>query len=139
MAHTESRDKLDATVEYARENLVKLKKDSAWLEFSRLTQLKSLGSIGPGGKSIIEKERYVAFGQSLALKQARLAELNQKILVAQLFPRSEMGGASGDPSSATHGLAPAPRSITSRNAVSYQGQGATVRQRPGRQGVRVAA
>lgn len=59
-------------------------------------QLKTLGSIGPGGKNILEM-KYDSFGQKLSMKQARIEELNQKMLIAQLYPQGESGGPARTP------------------------------------------
>ena len=90
MADSESRDKLENTIEYARQNLDTLKKEAAELERTMYAQLKTLGSIGPGGKNILEMQ-YDSFGQKLAMKQARIDELSQKMLIAQIYPRGESG------------------------------------------------
>src|SRR5262249_24336386 len=53
--------------------------------------LKQNRTIGPSGKSIVE-EQYVSLGTMLNHKQLRLGEIQQQMLVAQMFPRSEAGG-----------------------------------------------
>jgi len=90
-ANKESRDKVDGTIEYARQNLDQLKKEQRQQSETMFAMLRTLGSIGPGGRSILE-EQYVNLGQSLSQKQSRLVELSQKLMIAQYFDRSPLDG-----------------------------------------------
>lgn len=89
MANKESRDKVDGTVESARQNLEQLRKEAKQQSETMYAMIKSLGSIGPGGRSILETQ-YSNLGQSLAQKQSRLVELSQKLMIAQYFDRSPL-------------------------------------------------
>lgn len=88
-ANKESRDKVRGTVEYAQQNLDQLKRELAQQSKTMYEMLHATGSIGPGGRSILE-EQYANLGQSLAQKQARLVELDQKLMIAQYFDRSAL-------------------------------------------------
>lgn len=90
-ANKESRDKVRGTVEYAQQNLDQLKRELAQQSKTMFEMLHTIGSIGPGGRSILE-EQYANLGQSLAQKQARLVELDQKLMIAQYFDRSALDG-----------------------------------------------
>jgi len=88
-ANKESREKVDGTIEYAQQNLDRLKDEQRRQSETMAAMLKTIGSIGPGGRSILE-EQYVSLGQSLAQKQARVVELSQKLMIAQYFDRSPL-------------------------------------------------
>lgn len=88
-ANKESRDKVDGTIEYAQQNLNQLKRELAQQSETMFEMLQRLGSIGPGGRSILE-EQYANLGQSLAQKQARLVEMGQKLMISQYFDRSPL-------------------------------------------------
>ncbi len=91
MANKESRDKVEGTINSAQQNLDRLRKEAKQQSETMYAMLKSLGSIGPGGRSILETQ-YANLGQSLAQKQARLVELSQKLMIAQYFDRSPLEG-----------------------------------------------
>src|SRR5262249_28932802 len=52
--------------------------------------LKTERTIGPGGRNIFE-EQYVNLGNSLAQKQNRIGELSQQLMIAQTFPKADLG------------------------------------------------
>ncbi|WP_165246653.1 GumC family protein [Paludisphaera soli] len=84
------RDQVDQTVQHTESALNKLRQESAALEKQMLGQIASLGTIGPGGRNILE-EKYAQLGQSIAHKQARIAEFQQKSMFASFFPREGPG------------------------------------------------
>lgn len=76
------------TVENARRALRTLIAARDDRQREMLGQMEALGTIGPGGRSILE-EQYAKLGQSIEAQQARLGELQQKMMFAQYFPRDE--------------------------------------------------
>ena len=68
-AQAEKQEKTDDTKEYAQQRLSKLKIDLEKLDSTIYNQLKTLRTIGPGGRNILE-EQYVSLGNVLMQKQA---------------------------------------------------------------------
>ncbi|AMV35809.1 GumC family protein [Planctomyces sp. SH-PL62] len=89
-ADGDRRNQVDQTVQHTESALNKLRQESAALEKQMLGQIASLGTIGPGGRNILE-EQYAHLGQSIAHKQARVVEFQQKTMFAPLFPREGQG------------------------------------------------
>jgi succinoglycan biosynthesis transport protein ExoP len=77
------------TVENARRALRTLTAAREDREAQMIRQMEALGTIGPGGRNILE-EQYAKLGQSIEAQQARLGELQQKMLFAPYFPRDEV-------------------------------------------------
>src|SRR5579883_3424178 len=92
-AKRENEKRLFDTAANARENLTKLQASLKDLDGRIELALKENRTIGPSGKSIVE-EQYLSLGTILSQKQLRLGELQQQMLVAQMFPRFETGDSS---------------------------------------------
>ncbi|MDG3007588.1 exopolysaccharide transport family protein [Paludisphaera mucosa] len=88
-AQVDQQKHVDDTVEHARKALNELRRESAAMEKSMLDQITTLGTIGPGGRNILD-EQYTHISQSIAQQQARVAELQQKMMFAPLFPKDDM-------------------------------------------------
>jgi capsular exopolysaccharide synthesis family protein len=85
-ATREITDKLDNTATYAESHLKDLRDSAAALDREIETILKKTRTIGPGGRNILE-ERYANLGTMMANRQVRLNELNQQIMMSQIFPK----------------------------------------------------
>ena len=91
-AQYESQEKIDATKEYAKQNLIQLRKELKVLDKNIETAFSdSHSTIGPGGKSIIE-EQYVSLGALMNQKQVRMGELSQQMMLAEMFPKLDLSG-----------------------------------------------
>ncbi len=88
-ANEEQSSRIRETVENARRALNALVKERDDRQGEMVRQIEALGTIGPGGRNVLE-EQYVRLGQSIEAQQARIAELNQKMMFAPLFPKEEM-------------------------------------------------
>ena len=92
----ETQNEIDASKQQATETL-----NSLHAEYKRLNErisesLKGSTTFGPGGKNIVE-EQWLQMGTMLAQKRARLDEMKQQALIAQLVPyANQQGGASAD-------------------------------------------
>ncbi len=93
-ARAEKQERTDDTMEYATQRLTKLKTDLATLDQTIYNQLKTLRTIGPGGRNILE-EQYVNLGNSLMQKQSRIDEMNQQILINKSFAKNEFNAGPG--------------------------------------------
>ncbi len=93
-AQAEKQEKTDDTKEYAQQRLSKLKADLEKLDSTIYNQLKTLRTIGPGGRNILE-EQYVSLGNVLMQKQARIGELNQQLLINKSFVRNAFNAGPG--------------------------------------------
>jgi succinoglycan biosynthesis transport protein ExoP len=82
----ENSRKLEATVQFAQDSLKKLRAGLTALDEAIQTKLKETRTIGPGGRSIPE-EQYVNLGTILQQKTAKLGEIQQQKLFAELFPK----------------------------------------------------
>jgi capsular exopolysaccharide synthesis family protein len=89
-AETLRRGQVDQTVQHTESALNKLRQEFAGLDKQMFGQIASLGTIGPGGRNLLE-EKYAQLGQSIAHKQARFVEFQQKSLFAPFFPREGLG------------------------------------------------
>jgi capsular exopolysaccharide synthesis family protein len=87
-AKDEQVSRVRETVENARRALRTLTSERDDRESQMIGQIEALGTIGPGGRNILE-EQYARIGQSIELQQARIGELQQKMMFAPLFPREE--------------------------------------------------
>jgi capsular exopolysaccharide synthesis family protein len=86
----ENDNKIEATKEYAQQNVAQLEKELKALDESiERAFADSQSTIGAGGKSIIEEE-YLNLGAMMNQKQARMGELSQQILLAEMFPKMDM-------------------------------------------------
>ena len=87
---------LKATEDFARDNLKNIVDSIIVLDGKITTALQNkTGTLGPGGRSILE-ERYVNLSTMISQKQMRLGEVQQQMMVAQMFPRFEAeNGANG--------------------------------------------
>jgi capsular exopolysaccharide synthesis family protein len=90
LAQKDNLGKVYETKEYAMERLGKLKTEFAKLEKAIIEHLKKERTIGPGGKNIFE-EQYVSLGNTLAHKQLRIGDLSQQLMIAQYFPKADLG------------------------------------------------
>ena len=88
----ETRIRLEAAGEFARDSLKSLKADSVTLDRKIDELLKSTRTIGAGGKNIFEEE-YVSLGTLLINKQMRLGEFQQQMMTTQMFPKTEVDNA----------------------------------------------
>ena len=95
-AKSETQEMTEDTKEFATERLNKLKTEIDKLDQNILGQLKSLRTIGPGGKNILE-EQYISLGNSLMQKQAQIGQLNQQLLIAKSFSRNDLINAGPGP------------------------------------------
>ncbi len=90
----ENEDKILATKDYAKRNVDQLGRDLAELDKNIGQALtNSQSTIGAGGRSIIEEE-YVNLSTLMNQKQARMGELGQQMMLAEMFPKLELGGES---------------------------------------------
>ncbi len=78
--------KLVATTQFAQDSLNKLKGALGELDQSIDESLRKTRIIGPGGRSILE-EQYVNLGTILQQKTAKLEEIQQQKVYAEMFPR----------------------------------------------------
>jgi polysaccharide biosynthesis transport protein len=87
---------LKATEDFARDNLKNIVDSINDLDGKITTALqKKTGTLGPGGRSILE-ERYVNLSTMISQKQLRLGEVQQQMMVAQMFPKFDAeDGANG--------------------------------------------
>lgn len=88
-AKDEQSMRIRETVENARRAVNSLVKERDDREGQMIRQIEALGTIGPGGRNILE-EQYVRLGQSIEVQQARIGEMQQRALFAPLFPKDEM-------------------------------------------------
>jgi polysaccharide biosynthesis transport protein len=79
---------LQATKDYAEDNLTKLKATLKELDDRIMSSIAKSRTLGPGGRSILE-EQYVNLSGLLSQKQLRLGEIHQQMLTTQYFPRFE--------------------------------------------------
>ncbi len=90
--HDKSRDEnqgsIDESKRQAETSLKKLQKDLEEVELLRRDTLRMSKTIGPGGRNLLE-EQWVSMGSMLAAKRARMDEMRQQALVAQLFPNAK--------------------------------------------------
>jgi capsular exopolysaccharide synthesis family protein len=82
----ENADKLKTTTEFALDSLKKLEAGLKTLDKSIEESLRNTRTIGPGGKSILEEE-YVNLGSILQQKSAKLDEIQQQKVYAEMFPK----------------------------------------------------
>jgi capsular exopolysaccharide synthesis family protein len=88
-ARRENDDRLGSTEAYATQDLADQVKSLKQLEDTITLELKKSQTLGPGGRSILE-DQYVNLGTAMSQKQIQLAQLQQQILVAQMFPKLEV-------------------------------------------------
>jgi succinoglycan biosynthesis transport protein ExoP len=84
----ENVESLKATEGYAHDNLRSLVASVKDLDDRITTSLQNTRTLGPGGRSIPE-EQYINLGMMMSQKQARMGEVHQQMMVAQLFPKFE--------------------------------------------------
>lgn len=75
-------------LESAQAGLNTLQNESKAKNVEMMRAIETLGTIGPGGRNILE-EQYAHLGQSIEMQQARVAELQQKMLFAPYFAQEE--------------------------------------------------
>ncbi|MGO9464764.1 MAG: polysaccharide biosynthesis tyrosine autokinase [Isosphaeraceae bacterium] len=78
--------KLVATTQFAQDSLKKLRGGLAELDSLVDESLRKTRTLGPGGRSILE-EKYVNLGTILQQKTAKLDEIQQQKLYAEMFPK----------------------------------------------------
>jgi len=88
LAQSESQDRTEDTKVYARERMKELKTELDATDRRIYDQLKTVRTIGPGGKNLFE-EQYINLGNSLMHKQERIGELAQQMMIAKSFPRND--------------------------------------------------
>ena len=90
-ARTDNGNKIVGTMDYATENLEKLVNELKDLDKEIVNVFSSNSTIGPGGRNIIE-ERYVNLSTIMTQKQMRLGEISQQMMMAEMFPKTEISG-----------------------------------------------
>ncbi|MDR3635003.1 MAG: polysaccharide biosynthesis tyrosine autokinase [Isosphaeraceae bacterium] len=90
-----SRDEIQNEIEASKDQASGTLKNM-WAEYKKLNEhlyssLKGSTTVGPGGKNILE-EQWLMMGSMLAQKRARLDEMKQQALIAQLFPSANRQG-----------------------------------------------
>ena len=76
---------------YAEESLKRMTHELASLDKSIQGKLRGSTTVGPGGQNILE-EQWTSLGTSLLQKRARLDELKQQALFAEMIPGGREGG-----------------------------------------------
>jgi len=94
LAQAESQDRTADTKDYANDRLKGLRKELTDLDKLIYDQLKTVRTIGPGGKNIFE-EQYINLGNTLMHKQMRVGELNQQLMIARSFSRTDFNSGPG--------------------------------------------
>ena len=94
LAQSESRDRTEDTKIYANDRLRTLKNDLDAIDQRIYAQLKTVRTIGPGGKNIFE-EQYINLGNTLMHKQERIGELSQQLMIAKSFSRNDFNAGPG--------------------------------------------
>jgi len=84
--NTDNADKLQATKEFAEQSLKKLRDGLTAMDQLIEKNLRETRTIGPGGRSIVE-EQYVNLGTLLQQKAAKLGEIQQQKIFAEMFPK----------------------------------------------------
>src|SRR5208337_2711880 len=93
-AQSESRDRTEDTKIYANDRLRTLKTDLDAIDQRIYAQLKTVRTIGPGGKNIFE-EQYINLSNTLMHKQERISELGQQLMIANSFSRNDFNAGPG--------------------------------------------
>jgi polysaccharide biosynthesis transport protein len=95
LSEEENWDRMMDTKGFAADRLREMKDELEKIDKKIYDTLKTVRTIGPGGKNIFE-EQYINLENTLAHKQMRLGELNQQLLIAKSFPRADFssGGSS---------------------------------------------
>jgi capsular exopolysaccharide synthesis family protein len=78
------------TRSYADDRLIEMKKELERIDQNIYQTLKTVRTIGPGGRNIFE-DQYVNLANMLSAKQMRIGELNQQMLIARAFPKADFG------------------------------------------------
>ena len=94
LAQSESRDRTEDTKIYANDRLRTLKTDLDAIDQRIYAQLKTVRTIGPGGKNIFE-EQYINLSNTLMHKQERISELGQQLMIANSFSRNDFNAGPG--------------------------------------------
>ncbi len=94
LAQSEKQDRTDDTKVYATQRLKGLKTDLDALDQRIYDQLKTVRTIGPGGKNIFEEE-YINLSNTLTRKQERISELGQQLMIANSFSRNDFNAGPG--------------------------------------------
>ncbi|MFO0889627.1 MAG: polysaccharide biosynthesis tyrosine autokinase [Isosphaeraceae bacterium] len=94
-AERSNREKIQETKDYAVQRLDEMKKQLTAIDGEIMTYHEKERTIGPSGRNIFE-EQYVDFSNLLAHKQMKVDELNQQLMLAQSFPKADLGGARSD-------------------------------------------
>ena len=94
LALSEKQERTDDTKTYAVQRRDKLKTELDAIDERIYNQLKTVRTIGPGGKNIFE-EQYINLGNSLMHKQDRIGELNQQLMMLTSFPKNDFNSGQG--------------------------------------------